>query len=154
MIYKAILIILIVLSFITKNKNMTIAAFAVLVLSIINSEKLISFSEKYFMDIGMTFLMIWMLIPLLKIQGSFSSNIKDMLNFKGMVSFAAGIAVVLLAAKGVNYLKGSADTLTGVILGSIIGVALLGGIPVGPLVASGLAYEFMRVFGFISKKGL
>lgn len=99
----------------------------------------------------MIFLMMWMLVPLIKPENSLTPNIKSLLNLNGLVSFIVGAAVVMLAAQGVSFLKGSVDVLTGVILGSILGVALLGGVPVGPLIASGIAYEIVRLINAIFK---
>lgn len=151
MFYKVVIFFLIIISFVTKNKNLSIAAFVIFVVSLINNQKSIYFIEKYFLDIGMIFLMMWMLVPLIKIENSLTPNIKSLLNLNGLVSFIVGAAVVILAAQGVSFLKGSADVLTGVILGSILGVALLGGVPVGPLIASGIAYEIVRLINAIFK---
>lgn len=151
MFYKVVIFFLIIISFVTKNKNLSIAAFVIFVVSLINNQKSIYFIEKYFLDIGMIFLMMWMLVPLIKIENSLTPNIKSLLNLNGIVSFIVGAAVVMLAAQGVSFLKGSVDVLTGVILGSILGVALLGGVPVGPLIASGIAYEIVRLINAIFK---
>ena len=151
MFYKVVIFFLIIISFVTKNKNLSIAAFVIFVVSLINNQKSIYFIEKYFLDIGMIFLMMWMLVPLIKVENSLTPNIKSLLNLNGIVSFIVGAAVVILAAQGVSFLNGSVDVLTGVILGSILGVALLGGVPVGPLIASGIAYEIVRLINAIFK---
>lgn len=92
--------------------------------------------------------MIWMLIPLIESNKTLPQNIKDIKNLitlNGIISFLCGIIVVLLASKGINLLKKDTHSLTGIIIGSIIGVTFLGGIPVGPLVASGIAYEIIKI---------
>lgn len=101
----------------------------------------------------MIFLMIWMLVPLIKQNNTSAITISSLLSVKGIISFTAGIIVVVLASRGVNLLKGNTDTLAGVVIGSIVGVALLGGVPVGPLVASGIAYEIIKFINFIFKNG-
>jgi uncharacterized membrane protein (DUF441 family) len=150
MLYKVLIFILVVLSFITKNKNLGISAAIIFVVSLTNSENIINFIEKYFLDLGMIFLMMWMLIPLLKIGSSSTSSLKSLLSLNGAVSFIMGAIVVVLAAKGVDFTKGNADVLSGVVLGSVVGVSLLGGVPVGPLIASGIAYEILRIISLIS----
>lgn len=149
MLYKIIILALVILSFITKNKNLGIAALIVFVISISGSQKLMNTVEKYCMDIGMIFLMMWMLIPLIKMEASNGAGFKSLLTLNGAVSFLAGVIVVLLAAKGVDFTKGSADVLSGVVIGSIVGVSLLGGVPVGPLIASGIAYEIVKLINAI-----
>jgi uncharacterized membrane protein (DUF441 family) len=149
MIYKVIILVLVILSYITKNRNLGIAALIIFIISLSGNQKIIGFIEKYCMDIGMIFLMMWMLIPLIKMEGASALGFKSLLTLNGAVSFLVGIVVVLLAAKGVDFTKGSADVLTGVVLGSIVGVSLLGGVPVGPLIASGIAYEVVRLINLI-----
>lgn len=149
MLYKTIILVLVVLSFITKNKNLGISALIVFVISISGNEKLITTAEKYFMDIGMIFLMMWMLIPLIRMESSSTSGFKSLLTLNGAVSFLVGIVVVLLAAAGVNFTKGNADVLSGVVIGSIVGVSFFGGVPVGPLIASGIAYEIVKLISTI-----
>ncbi|ABK61790.1 MULTISPECIES: DUF441 domain-containing protein [Clostridium] len=147
---KIILLILMFLSFISKNKSLGIATIVMLFISFFNTEKCITFMENHFMNLGMTFLMIWMLIPIIK-NPEFTENIKNAFNLKGIVCFLCGAIVAVLASKGVGFLKGSTDTLTGIILGSIVGVSLLGGVPVGPLIASGIAYEVVFIINLIFK---
>lgn len=149
MLYKIILIVLVILSFITKNKNLGLAAILVFIVSLSNNQKAVGFIEKYFMDLGMLFLMIWMLIPLIRMENLGAGALKNLLSLNGAVSFITGIVVVLLAAKGVAFTKGNADVLTGVVLGSVVGVSLLGGVPVGPLIASGIAYEIVKLINLI-----
>ncbi|MEA4826939.1 MAG: DUF441 domain-containing protein [Clostridium sp.] len=153
MLYKLVLVILFILSLITKNKSLAFASLLIFLVSLSNNYKTINFIEKYFMDIGMIFLMIWMLVPLIKQNNTSAITISSLLSVKGIISFTAGIIVVVLASRGVNLLKGNTDTLAGVVIGSIVGVALLGGVPVGPLVASGIAYEIIKFINFIFKNG-
>ena len=151
MLCKILLLVLALLSFFAKNRNMSIAAVLMFLISLSKNEKSITFMENYFLDIGMIFLMMWMLVPLIKPGNSIATDIKGLLNFNGIVAFLSGIFVAVLAAKGVTFLKGSVDVLTGVIVGSIIGIAVLGGVPVGPLIASGIAYEIVRLANLIFK---
>lgn len=154
LLYKLVLIILFILSLITKNKSLAFASLLIFLVSLSNSQKAINLIEKHFMDIGMIFLMIWMLVPLIKQNSASTITINSLLSIKGIISFAAGIIVVVLASRGVNLLKGSTDTLAGVVIGSIVGVALLGGVPVGPLVASGIAYEIIKFINFLFKNSV
>lgn len=151
MLCKIILILLAILSLFAKNKNMSIASIIILAITFINNEKPLDFIEKYFLDLGMIFLMMWMLIPIIKSGNSIIADMKNLLNINGIVSLISGIIVVVLAAKGIGFLKGSVDVMSGVIIGSIVGIALLGGAPVGPLIASGIAYEIVKIINLMFK---
>ncbi|VTR52204.1 Protein of uncharacterised function (DUF441) [Actinobacillus pleuropneumoniae] len=43
-----------------------------------------------------------------------------------------------LGGRGVSLMGGQPLLVTGLLVGTIIGVALLGGVPVGPLIAAGI----------------
>lgn len=147
MVNRIILLVLIGISIISKNRNLAAASLIVLALSILQIDRLNAFAGKEFLNIGMVFLMVWMMIPILEekdIQRNF-------MTIRGLISFGAGILVAFLASKGTLYLKGNVDVMAGVILGSIVGVSFLGGVPVGPLIASGIAYEIISLFGMLKK---
>jgi Predicted membrane protein len=147
--YKFVILLLVIISLVTRNKNLGAASLIIFVISLTNSQKAIDFIEKYFMDLGMIFLMMWMLIPLIKKSYLGLSTFKSLLTINGAVSFIMGALVVVLASRGVSFTQGNADVLTGVVLGSIVGVSFLGGVPVGPLIASGIAYEVVKIINHI-----
>lgn len=149
MLSKIILIVLFILSLINKNKSLTGAAFIIFVISLIDNGKSAEFIEKHFMNLGMTFLMIWMLVPLIKQTSVESININQLLNLRSIISIIAGISAVLVASKGVTFLKLNSDTMPGILIGSIIGVTFLGGVPVGPLIASGMVFGILKLINFI-----
>lgn len=149
MLSKIILIVLFILSLINKNKSLTGAAFIIFVISLIDNGKSAEFIEKHFMNLGMTFLMIWMLVPLIKQTSVESININQLLNGRSIISIIAGISAVLVASKGVTFLKLNSDTMPGILIGSIIGVTFLGGVPVGPLIASGMVFGILKLINFI-----
>lgn len=149
MLSKIILIVLFILSLINKNKSLTGAAFIIFVISLIDNGKSADFIEKHFMNLGMTFLMIWMLVPLIKQTSIENININQLLNLRSIISIIAGISAVLIASKGVTFLKLNSDTMPGILIGSIIGVTFLGGVPVGPLIASGMVFGVLKLINFI-----
>ena len=54
------------------------------------------------------------------------------------LSISVGVLVAWLAGKGVPLMGEQPILITGLLIGTIIGVAFLGGIPVGPLIAAGI----------------
>ena len=54
------------------------------------------------------------------------------------LSIAVGILVAWLGGRGVSLMSGSPTLVTGLLIGTILGVAFLGGVPVGPLIAAGI----------------
>lgn len=148
MINKIVIMFLVVISILGKNKSMAYAGLIVLILSFIGNHKAIQFARNNFLDIGLVFLMVWMLAPLIDTKDKIDIlNMKNSFNVNAIVSFLSGLFVVIIAAKGTNYLNGNAPALVGIILGSIVGVTFFGGVPVGMLTGSGVAYLIMRLLG-------
>ena len=148
MINKIVIIFLVIISILGKNKSMAYAGLIVLILSFVENHKVIQFTRNNFLDIGLVFLMVWMLVPLIDTKDKIDIlNMKNSFNVNAIVSFLSGLFVVIIAAKGTNYLNGNAPALVGIILGSIVGVTFFGGVPVGMLTGSGVAYLIMRLLG-------
>lgn len=140
------LLFIIILSIFAKNKSMIYAGIAVLVLSFISNENVVKFVKNNFLDIGLVFLMIWMLIPLIENQNEISIlSPKEFLNLEWVVSFLSGLFIVIIASKGAKYLNGNTKALSGAIFGSIVGVTFFGGTPVGMLTGSGIAYLILKL---------
>ena len=93
--------------------------------------------EKYGVKIGIIILTIGVLSPLLsgKIQ---LPDLSGFLSWKMALSISVGVLVAWLAGKGVPLMGEQPILVTGLLIGTIIGVAFLGGIPVGPLIAAGI----------------
>ena len=93
--------------------------------------------EKYGVKIGIIILTIGVLSPLVsgKIQ---LPDLSGFLSWKMALSISVGVLVAWLAGKGVPLMGEQPILVTGLLIGTIIGVAFLGGIPVGPLIAAGI----------------
>ena len=65
-------------------------------------------------------------------------DLSSFLNWKMGVSILTGVFVAWLAGKGVPLMSEQPVLVTGLLIGTIIGVSFLGGIPVGPLIAAGI----------------
>ncbi|MCW8000076.1 hypothetical protein CFK35_19700, partial [Clostridium sp. cpc1] len=80
---KIVISIIILISFLAKNKSMVFAGFIILLLSFLNNDNLNNLPKNYFLNIGMTFLMIWMLSPLLDKENNLQLlNMKSYLNLE------------------------------------------------------------------------
>ena len=64
--------------------------------------------------------------------------LSEFVNFKMIAAVLIGILVAWLAGRGVPLMSEQPVLVTGLLIGTVIGVAFMGGIPVGPLIAAGL----------------
>ncbi|WP_118879510.1 DUF441 domain-containing protein [Haemophilus haemolyticus] len=132
-----LLVILIILGLLSHNSAITISAAVLLIMQQTFLSSHIPLLEKYGVKIGIIILTIGVLSPLVsgKIQ---LPDLSGFLSWKMALSIAVGMLVAWLAGKGVPLMGEQPILVTGLLIGTIIGVAFLGGIPVGPLIAAGI----------------
>ncbi|HHF3572035.1 DUF441 domain-containing protein [Haemophilus influenzae] len=137
-----LLVILLILGVLSNNSAITISAAVLLIMQQTFLSSHIPLLEKYGVKIGIIILTIGVLSPLVsgKIQ---LPNLSGFLSWKMALSIAVGILVAWLAGKGVPLMGEQPILVTGLLIGTIIGVAFLGGIPVGPLIAAGILALFL-----------
>jgi uncharacterized membrane protein (DUF441 family) len=143
---RIILLCLIGISAFAKNKPLLIGGIIVFLLSFLSKYYISKLDKNIFLNGGLTLLMIWMLMPLIQ-SGNESSfiNVRNYLNLEGLVAVLSGLFVVIVAARGLDLLNNNISVLTGVLVGSIIGVTFFGGIPVGMMTGSGIAYLIIKL---------
>ncbi|BBE93839.1 DUF441 family protein [Haemophilus influenzae] len=132
-----LLVILLILGVLSNNSAITISAAVLLIMQQTFLSSHIPLLEKYGVKIGIIILTIGILSPLVsgKIQ---LPDLSGFLSWKMALSIAVGVLVAWLAGKGVPLMGEQPILVTGLLIGTIIGVAFLGGIPVGPLIAAGI----------------
>ena len=123
-----LLVFLIVLGLISQNSAITISAAVLLIMQQTLLSKYIPILEQYGVKIGIIILTIGVLAPL----------VSGKIQLPDLSSFLTGIFVAWLAGKGVPLMSEQPVLVTGLLIGTIIGVSFLGGIPVGPLIAAGI----------------
>ncbi|HHF3865571.1 TPA: DUF441 domain-containing protein [Haemophilus influenzae] len=137
-----LLVILLILGVLSNNSTITISAAVLLIMQQTFLSSHIPLLEKYGVKIGIIILTIGVLSPLVsgKIQ---LPDLSGFLSWKMALSIVVGILVAWLAGKGVPLMGEQPILVTGLLIGTIIGVAFLGGIPVGPLIAAGILALFL-----------
>lgn len=132
-----LLVVLIVLGLISQNSAVTISAAVLLIMQQTLLSKYIPFIDQYGLKIGIIILTIGVLSPL--VSGRIMlPELNQLLNWKMLVSIIAGVLVAWLGGRGVGLMGNQPVLVTGLLIGTIIGVALFKGVPVGPLIAAGI----------------
>lgn len=132
-----LLVVLIALGVLGNNSSITISAAVLLLMQQTFLSKYIPFLEKNGLTIGVIILTIGVLAPLVTGKVPLPS-LSALLNWKMFAAIAVGALVAWLAGRGVPVMRDQAVLLTGLMIGTVLGVAFLGGIPVGPLIAAGI----------------
>ena len=143
-----IILFIIIISSLAKNKSMALAGIAVFIMLFLFRNYDLKINKNIFLDGGITLLMIWLLMPLAEIRYELTFlHIKNSLSINMIISLISGLFVVMIAAKGLKLMEDNPFVLAGVLTGSIIGVTFFGGVPVGMLTGSGIAYLVIKVLG-------
>lgn len=143
-----ILVIILAISVIGKANSVSVAAAVLIIIKLLNIEKYIfPVLDNKGVFWALVLLIATILIPIA--NGSISS-----IKIKGNLTSVVGISALLvsffttyLSGLGLKYLtvQGHGDIMPALILGSIAAAAFLGGVPVGPLITSGLLALLMKV---------
>lgn len=131
------LVTLIFLGVISQNNSITISATVLLLMQQTALVQFVPLVEKHGLNIGIIFLTVGVLSPL--VSGRVQvPTVAEFLNFKIIASVFIGIFVAWLAGRGVFLMGQQPVLVAGLLIGTVIGVAFMGGIPVGPLIAAGI----------------
>jgi uncharacterized membrane protein (DUF441 family) len=129
-----------------RDSRLVAAAAILLGLRLLPNLPAIALLERTGIDIGITFLSLAVLAPIARGRGPI--NLVALLaSPQALLAVAGGIVASWVCARGVTLLRLRPEATVGLIIGSILGASLLGGIPVGPLFAAGLAWVFLRLLG-------
>jgi uncharacterized membrane protein (DUF441 family) len=126
-----------------KNDLVAVAAGSMLLLQVTAFPGMFRFLQTSANELGITFLLIGLLLPYANGQMGLAS-IKSLFSTHGLVAVVIGAVGARLAAEGIQLLTAQPEIMVGIVLGSVLGVSFFGGIPAGPLVASGLAAVIFR----------
>ncbi|HWR06715.1 DUF441 domain-containing protein [Sporomusa sp.] len=141
------ILIILVLSVIAKNQTVSAAAAILLIIKLLGFSSWFSFLENRGINIGITILTLAILTPL----ASGKITLRDMYDAitspVGLLAVITGVFAAWLGGKGVLFFKASPDTITSLVLGTIVGVSFFQGIAVGPLIAAGMLSLVAGLFG-------
>ena len=127
------LVMLIFLGVISQNNSITISATVLLLMQQTALVQFVPLVEKHGLNIGT----VGVLSPL--VSGRVQvPPVAEFLNFKIIASVLIGIFVAWLAGRGVFLMGQQPVLVAGLLIGTVIGVAFMGGILVGPLIAAGI----------------
>lgn len=133
-----ILLIFIALGIIGNNQSVSISA---CILLLIQQTPLVQYApllEQHGLKIGIIVLTIAVLSPLISGKIQTQDIIQVFTHWKTMIAVLVGIAVAWLGGRGVSLMSAQPTIVTGLLVGTIIGVAFFRGVPVGPLIAAGI----------------
>ena len=133
-----VLIILLACGIFSHNSAVTIAAAVLIVFRITPLNEFFPLLQQHGLNIGLIILTIGVLTPIASGKISGESILKSFLSWKSILAILIGVFVAWLGGRGVKLMSHQPDIVAGLLIGTVAGVALLRGVPVGPLIAAGL----------------
>lgn len=126
------------LGIISSNSPVTIAMVVLLLLRVLYLQQTFPWLEKYGLTIGIIILTIGVMTPLASGKISLQTVGQSFLHWKSLLAIAIGILVAFLGERGATLMTNQPTVVAGLLIGTVIGVALFKGVPVGPLIAAGI----------------
>ena len=133
-----VLLVLLACGVFSHNTAITIAAGVLIVFRITPLSEFFPFLQQHGLNVGIIILTIGVLSPIAsgKIPGD--AILKSFLSWKSLLAIIIGLAVAWLGGRGVKLMSNQPDVVAGLLIGTVAGVAVLRGVPVGPLIAAGM----------------
>ncbi len=142
-----VLLVIFMLGLIFNNNLVAASAGSLLIIKFIKMNSLLLLLERRATDLGLLFLLVAVLVPFAlgrvgvrDIWATFSTCL-------GIVAILGGILAAYLCGRGLMLLQINPQVVVGLVVGTVLGVSLLRGIPVGPLAAAGITALLMNILG-------
>lgn len=134
----AVLLVLLACGIFSHNSAVTIAAGVLIVFKLTPLNEFFPLLQEHGLNIGIIILTIGVLTPIAsgKIPGDMI--LKSFLSWKSLLAIVIGLLVAWLGGRGVKLMTNQPNVVAGLLIGTVAGVAVLRGVPVGPLIAAGL----------------
>ena len=128
------------------NMSVAYAAGAVMVLKLLGLNQLIDILGDKGVRWGIILLTASIFVPIATGKITWETILECFKSPVGIVALVVGAVVAIFGYMGVDYMKSSPEVATALIIGTMIGVFFFRGIPVGPLIASGIVYVIMSLW--------
>lgn len=131
------------------NNSVAIAAALVLLIKLLGlGTYIFPYLDKNGIQIGVVILTAAILIPLASGRISAAEILASLSNVRAVLAIVVGVLIAYLAGRGVGLLTTEPQVITGIIIGTVAGVAFFKGVSVGPLIGSGVLvflYKLLRL---------
>lgn len=144
-----LLVILIIIGMLGRSPIITTAACLLLIVKLIQLDRFLPAIERRGLEFGLLFLTMAVLVPFANEKINYRDILSVFTSWPGIFALLGGAIATYMNQKGLLLLKLDPQLIVGLVIGSIIGIVLLRGIPVGPLMAAGITAFFLKIFTFV-----
>lgn len=143
------LMILLLLGLWAQSTLVASSAAILLVIRLTRTTFLFPILEHRGVEIGLIFLTMAMLVPFAQGRIQMQEIWENFWTLPGLLAVIGGAVATHLNGRGLRLLADNAHMMVGLLVGSIIGVVVWGGIPVGPLMAAGVTYILLSIIRWL-----
>lgn len=140
-----LLLLLLAAGLIARSYLISIAALILLILRLCRLPQCIEFVEKKGLEVGLLFLLLAIMAPFAADRVCIREILANLTSLPGLMAILGGALATHLNGEGLCLMQTAPELIFGFLLGSILGILLLGGIPVGPLMAAGLTALLLEI---------
>ncbi|ARU63044.1 hypothetical protein CBW65_20245 [Tumebacillus avium] len=149
MVGEIILVVLIIIGIVGRASILATAASFLLILKLLSLQRFFPTLERRGLELGLLFLMISVLVPLVNGKVATKDLMSAFLSVGGVCAIVGGILATYLNGQGLYMLKMDPELMMGLVIGTVLGIVFLKGIPVGPLMAAAIAAILMKLYQYI-----
>nr|WGD66145.1 DUF441 domain-containing protein [Bacillus velezensis] len=140
------LLLLLAIALVAKNQSLLFAVgFLIVIKAVGLDQKLFPVIQSKGINWGVTVITIAVLVPIATGDIGFKQLGEAMKSYYAWIALGAGIAVALIAKNGLTLLENDPHITTALVIGTILAVALFGGVAVDSLIGAGIAYLAMQI---------
>lgn len=143
-----ILAALLVVGVLAKSHLLAAAACILLFIKLARFDLAFNFLEQKGLELGLLILLLTIMVPLANGRISAHDIIYNLTSVPGLLAILGGALATHLNSQGLQMMQADPAIIFGLVFGSIFGILFLGGMPVGPLMAAGIAALFMEFFKY------
>ncbi|MDI3535225.1 MAG: hypothetical protein PWQ82_1590 [Thermosediminibacterales bacterium] len=146
-----ILLIILALGLIIKNDSLAISSSFLIFLKLLKLDILFPKLEANGLKIGIIILTIGILTPIAAGKYTLNDILASIKTPLGISAILAGAFVIMFTRGGYELLTSDPGVVIPIVFGSIIGLVVFKGVPVGPLISSGMALVLFNLYKFVEK---
>lgn len=145
----ALMLVILILGIVGRSNVVAAAAAIMLLIHFTNLQRLFPIIERRGLEMGLLFLMLSVLVPFAAGRVPVKEIFKCFISVPGLIAIVSGAIATYMNGKGLDMLQHAPQLMIGLVIGGIVGIVFFGGIPVGPLMAGGIAAILMHFYQMI-----
>lgn len=139
-----------VIGYLSKNTAVAYASAVLLVMKAVMPTKALEYVNMHGVNWGIILLTIGMFAPIALGQIEVKDIIESFKTPAGILGVFVGVMIAVLGSWGVDSLHNDPTLVVSIMVGTIVGIVVFKGLPMGPIIASGTVYAILRICRFIA----